>query len=77
LAGWSITSIVWEMRTFARRSSLSPIVILVGEVMKVEASFRTDCGQVAVNIRVWRVGEGIARIMRFISSSKPVRWGDD
>ena len=65
------------MRTFARRSSLSPIVILVGETMKVEASSRTDCGQVAVNIRVWRVGDGIARIMRFMSSSKPVRWWDD
>jgi len=48
------------------------MVILTGCFMNVAASSRTDCGQVAVNIRVWRDSfGGQALMMRRMSSSKP------
>lgn len=63
------------MRALARKSpvGLSPIVILTGLVMNVEANARTDSGQVAVNIRVWRLPmAGVVLIILRISSSNPL-----
>ena len=59
----------------------SPMEILTGERINVEASSRTEGGQVAVNMRVWRPGfeddededgDGVVAMIFRISSSKPL-----
>ena len=50
----------------------APMEMCTGVRMKVEARSRTEGGQVAVNMRVWRPLVGVVlRILR-ISSSKPL-----
>lgn len=51
---------------------LAPMEMWTGSCMKVDARSRTEGGQVAVNMRVWRPWLRVVAMILRISSSKPL-----
>lgn len=65
------------MEVLARSSPVGlslPMEMWTGEVINVAASSRTEGGQVAVNMRVWRPDEdeGVPAIILRMSGSNPL-----